>query len=712
MTDAAGRFDFGEQPPREYVLGASLPGKLAAIRRVDLREPAAPREVELVLGDCVASFYGQVTDASSTPIAQAEVLREGVIGTETDALGKFDLCALPTAALLAEIRIVVRADGFGTLALPVAPAGRVHYDFVLAPEATITGRVLDAGGKPITNARVALDLTDPEAAVPPERGMSIARVTDSDGRFRIAGLAAGEFRVAAASAHTVASSVAVTLAAGETREIELRTSQTGVLRGRVIAQGGPVAGVTIATANEQAVSQPDGSFVLHRVPVGDVELATTPYRRTSGPVRVLEGDQNRADIIVERLGVLRGTIRRNGVPVPYARVDISGPSRAGVTADAAGRYEVRGLEPGTYGYYCDDRRLGAMSTKRRALELGPGEAREYDIELEFGGTIAGQVVDERGAPVASVDVAFQGPLTRSHCVTNAAGAFTCSGLAGGTYTPTVAPGSGASHAFRFVDAPPKPQLRDGNARIDGVRLIVNPTLLAIEGAVVDAFGAPVPDVAVRAFGIDRRHDGSFRTPSTITDDDGKFRIAALSAGDYYVEVESGQQATRRAITAGATNVVLVLDRSPCDGTRGHELPPTFVRAPARVVWDHKIELVGWLLPASAKVGAPFEMTLVYRALKPVDREWRVFAHFDSSTVRLNADHGPGIGWCPTTRWQAGETIVDRVNVQFDEPGRYALTIGFFAGLAPNWINLALSAVPTTMENKGQQGAHIADVVVE
>src|SRR5262249_29499559 len=86
-VDAAGRFDFGEQLPREYTLGAWLPGRLAAIRHVDLRDPNGPREIELVLGDCVASLYGKVLDAAGTPIARAELLREGAIGGETDAAG-------------------------------------------------------------------------------------------------------------------------------------------------------------------------------------------------------------------------------------------------------------------------------------------------------------------------------------------------------------------------------------------------------------------------------------------------------------------------------------------------------------------------------------------------------------------------------------------------------------------------------------------------
>lgn len=285
-----------------------------------------------MLGECAAGLYGKVTDASGTPIHGAQLLREGVVGTESDASGTYELCALPTAALVAEVRLVVRADGFGTVVLPVAPPGRMRRDFVLAPEASITGRVLDTDGSPISDARIAVDLTSTHASIAPKRGVSISAMTDTDGAFRIAGLAAGTYTVRAAGASAIASNVTVDVEAAETRSVELRVLPTGVLRGRVIFQGRPLAGVNVAAGDEVAVSQTDGTFVLARIPIGEIELKTSPYRRTSGAIRIVAGDRNTAEVIVEALGVIRGTVRRHGAPVPFARVDIAGPSSAGLTA--------------------------------------------------------------------------------------------------------------------------------------------------------------------------------------------------------------------------------------------------------------------------------------------------------------------------------------------------------------------------------------------
>jgi hypothetical protein len=346
------------------------------------------------------------------------------------------------------------------------------------------------------------------------------------------------------------------------------------------------------------------------------------------------------------------------------------------------------------------------------FELGPGQTREHDIDLVWGGTISGHVVDGRGAPVEGAMVWFRAGMT-SHCLTDAAGSFVCGGLAGDTYAVTVFPTDGAANAFRFIDAPGTFALRDGDARVDGVRLVIDPSLLAIDGRVVDASGAPVPDVAVRAFGVDRTPRFSFQLSSgTITDDDGRFHLAELSAGDYSVEVEQRDLAARRTVAAGSQAVVLVLDRSRCDAAGGHELAAHVTRPPAPVIWDRSIELVGWSVPAEAKVGTPVEITLVFRALRSIDRDWTVFAHVDSSSLRVNGDHGPGDGWCPTTHWQASETITDRATLHFEHAGRYAVTIGFFTGKAPAWENLSLSAVPTAMQDTKQPGVHVADILVK
>jgi hypothetical protein len=350
-----------------------------------------------------------------------------------------------------------------------------------------------------------------------------------------------------------------------------------------------------------------------------------------------------------------------------------------------------------------------MYSEGREVELGLGETREHDVELAWGGTISGTVVNRRGEPVPGVTVAFRGGNS-SDCVTDNTGAFTCGALAGGVYTASVHPTSAAAHPLRFVDEPPTLELRDGDARVDNVRLVVDAAAYTIRGTVTDRSGGAVMDATVRAFATDLARRTGFRGDlAGVTDEKGHFTISGLSSGDYYVEVERGGLARRQTVSAGTTNVSLVLDGPPCAGAQPGDVPASLTRPPSPVVWNHQLELIGWSLPATATTSKPIELTLVYRASQPVERDWRIFAHFDSPTTRVNADHEPAIGWCPTSQWKSDQDIVDHVVVHFEQPGRYTLEIGFFTGSAPTWENLPVSAAPTS--NRTHAGVHLADIVV-
>lgn len=137
------------------------------------------------------------------------------------------------------------------------------------------------------------------------------------------------------------------------------------------------------------------------------------------------------------------------------------------------------------------------------------------------------------------------------------------------------------------------------------------------------------------------------------------------------------------------------DRNPLRTALLRSPPPLRQRPESRIVYDDRIELLGWELPASVRAGASFEVTLIYKILAPVGGSWRVFMHFDKPGGRFLGDHVPIDGRCPTSDWQAGDIIVDRVTVLAGGAGDYALWTGFFTGAAPSWQNLPVSAAPAS-----------------
>ena len=101
-----------------------------------------------------------------------------------------------------------------------------------------------------------------------------------------------------------------------------------------------------------------------------------------------------------------------------------------------------------------------------------------------------------------------------------------------------------------------------------------------------------------------------------------------------------------------------------------------------IVFDDEIELVGWEpLPAKHKVGEDLTMTLYFKALKNVSREYQIFVHAEhDKNFRLIGDHTPVDGQFSTSRWQAGQYIKDvyRLDVPVDsKEGRLEVLVGLF-----------------------------------
>lgn len=139
------------------------------------------------------------------------------------------------------------------------------------------------------------------------------------------------------------------------------------------------------------------------------------------------------------------------------------------------------------------------------------------------------------------------------------------------------------------------------------------------------------------------------------------------------------------------------DRNPLANAIVHKEPQNIQHRPkGKVVWDNRIQLLGWDLPKTVARGSTFEATIYYKVLGPVSGNWKAIMHFDGA-ARFQGDHEPISGICPTSSWAAGDYIIDRVQVTAGNstfsPGRYELWIGFFTGSAPNFRNMTLTEAP-------------------
>ena len=606
VTNVAGEFDFGLQAAMVYTVSASAPQWTGAVQRVDLRDPTArpkPDQIELRLGPCDAAMVGSVRDASGGPIVAARVawgpagqFHTIITGAsvETDLAGNFELCVERGREIEAE----VSAEGYGAIVVQTTVRGRERFDFSLVPEATVVGRViLEDSGKPVGNAHVRLG--------PAQRGFerTASRVAFSgdDGRFRISGVAPGPHVLEAAS-HRLATAreTPIVVEAGQTTDdIVLVLETRSTVRGRVIDGGKPVAGAVVAARTSDAgrqsadaVSQEDGSFVLDRVPRGQVRFVARPYqvvRPETFEINCPEHDD--VAIEVDPLGVIAGKVLRRDGPVDGAHILLRGPNSAElgpVRTGVDGRFEARGLEPGDWRVIGSSERGGAFSPAQE-VHLERGQRAEVTIDLAYGAAISGVVVDQDGAPVPAVSVEFShsGRADWGVATTAADGSFrAASMIGGGQYLTAIHPRSNATETLRPASGGEFPPitLADGDSEVTGVVLAVRLDRLSIAGRVVDQSGAPVPDARVAAEmmspGVATRFGRWFHQASTVTDVDGRFSIGELSAGAYALQARSsvGAESVIDGVAAGRDNVAIVLP-SPgsIEGTLAgfHETPRVF-----------------------------------------------------------------------------------------------------------------------------------------
>ena len=81
-------------------------------------------------------------------------------------------------------------------------------------------------------------------------------------------------------------------------------------------------------------------------------------------------------------------------------------------------------------------------------------------------------------------------------------------------------------------------------------------------------------------------------------------------------------------------------------------------------------------------GGTLPVVLAWRALRPMERDYTVFMHLVDRDGKLwaQADSQPLGGTRPTSRWQPGETVIDRVALPLAAempPGEYRLQAGWY-----------------------------------
>ncbi len=106
-----------------------------------------------------------------------------------------------------------------------------------------------------------------------------------------------------------------------------------------------------------------------------------------------------------------------------------------------------------------------------------------------------------------------------------------------------------------------------------------------------------------------------------------------------------------------------------------------LRQPVEARFGENIELLGYEAPP-ARPGESLQVTLYWRCLAPVEKDYTVFNHLlDVQGARVaQQDDPPANRFYPTSQWRPGEVIVDRHTIVLPAdapPGDYQLAVGLY-----------------------------------
>jgi RNA polymerase sigma-70 factor (ECF subfamily) len=534
-SDAGGAFVFAGVPAGGYRVSGRAGALVGRAERPVVVAPggaALDVEVVLVRGQRVA---GTVRDGSGRPIPGARVRAgdDGAAGI-TSADGRYALEGLPPG----RHTLAAEAAGLAPARAPVVidRADVDGVDLVLGAEARVEGRVLGRDGQPLPGASVTALVVTPDALADSVSSAAVGR-SDSEGRFSLGGLGAGELRVEAQhpeAGRGVAGPVA--LPAGGRQQVEIRMGRGGLVRGTVLwddrrpAVGAVVAGSQRRLPAITTATDEQGRYELGPFSPGELTVDARPETDalehggsgTEKRLTLASGeDRDGVDIMLARRDeeIAGVALAPDGRPVPGATIGVARPYK-GVSYRPYNKYAGEADGPDYTVLSGPDGVFILKFLPKGTLDVWAThpafpEADAYGVAtgsrgvlLRFGrgALLAGQAVDRGGKPITTFTIsamlsqrneasptlkAARGYVQSTLPVQDAAGAFEIPGLHPALYDLLVTTPDG--RGGRLTDLP----VAAGEAK-RGLRVLVGDTV-RVKGRVLDeATRQPLAGVTVVA----------------------------------------------------------------------------------------------------------------------------------------------------------------------------------------------------------------------
>jgi protocatechuate 3,4-dioxygenase beta subunit len=366
-----------------------------------------------------------------------DMAKSALVHGDTDETGAFTVRNAPSGAFT--LVAAAKSGDTGELPLVIGEVDQQGLVVKLETRASISGRVVDDKGAPVTEATISArnigEKQDVSFSFGNDRKSGTLR---ADGSFKLVGLEAGKYSLSLRDTSTYD---ALKIKDGKAPKYELAKGQQlanvvvtveardGVIRGVVIGSNKkPIADAWVtaerprpdwknmkkedmteekmeAMSDWSAPSKPvltgaDGRFVIERLRRGTYKLvAVGPRGASRGEVGDIKTGTS-ATITLLSLGTLTGKVTVDGAPVTAYDIECDGPEDVDSKSitDATGAYRIERLAPGSY--ECSV--TADAGTGKAKVDVPPGDAK-LDIALARWGVITGKVVDVlQKKPVAGV----------------------------------------------------------------------------------------------------------------------------------------------------------------------------------------------------------------------------------------------------------------------------------------------------------------------
>jgi RNA polymerase sigma factor (sigma-70 family) len=425
IADSDGHYEVHGLRPGPWTVGASSESHGAF--------GTEPKAVQVQLGKTTevnidlafaASIAGKVVDQTGAPVAGVALLFRH---TQADDAGwaVSDVDGTFRAAMMTgggQYTTMIRLRPLSMLALKPAAGGEFPLitltdgasavtGIVLTVKIdhmTISGKVVDAAGGPVPDARVVAELIEGNGAPRFFRGLQDpAATTDVDGRFAIDDLLDGTYGLRARSP-AGAEATFLGVRAG-TKDLSIVLSEPGGIEGTIAGfKSTPqISAFRRASTAAPVFASPQGtSFVLRNLPPGTYMVtARSATEAASATVTVDAATTSRVTLTSTGSGIIAGHVIefRSRKPVEgltcRALPRIENATSAvgtdnGVLTNAQGEYQIAQAPAGEIVLQCDGLR-GLYSNGSRLLTLQAG--KRLDVEVPVVGIPQPTPISELGA---------------------------------------------------------------------------------------------------------------------------------------------------------------------------------------------------------------------------------------------------------------------------------------------------------------------------